>query len=209
MSSTNGKDAADLPLAPAAKKSPARHKLHVAHHTPGRVRMKIPSAKGDPEALRVIAQSFVGVAGVESVSVNATTGSLLLKYNPDRPMDVHQHVEERAGGYSPLDSEIDEVTEFIEKEAEFLAQHSHTAKVIVDFFTRFDQAIKKHTNNYVDLKILLAAGLIVGTIAGVGLHTATPVWLVLVVFSINHMVQLHQHQTMHEANRAVLAGAAA
>ncbi len=182
-------------VAPAAKKKNHRqHKLHVAHHTPGRVRMKIPSAKGDPEAMAAIAQSFVGVAGVESVSVNATTGSLVLKYNPDRPMDVHEHVEERAGGYSPLDSEIDEVTEFIEKEAEFLAQHSHTARVIVDFFTRLDQTIKKNTNNFVDLKILLAAGLIVGTIAGVGLHTATPVWLVLVVFSINHMVMLHQHQ---------------
>jgi hypothetical protein len=180
----------------------ARHKLRVAHHTAGRVRMKVPTAKGDPEAMAAIAQSFVGVAGVESVSVNATTGSLVLKYNPHRPMDVHQHVEERAGGYSPLDSEIDEVTEFIEQEAEFLAQHSHTAKVIVDFFTRLDQAIKKHTNNYVDMKILLAAGLIVGTIAGVGLHAATPVWLVLVVFSINHMVQLHQHQVTSDAMTA-------
>ena len=195
----DSKTAAGL-VAPAAKKnSHKQHKLHVAHHTPGRVRMKIPSAKGDPEALAAIAQSFVGVAGVENVSVNATTGSLVLKYNPDRPMDVHQHVEERASGYSPLDSEIDEVTEFIEKEAEFLSQHSHTAKVIVDFFTRLDQAIKKNTNNYVDMKILLAAGLIVGTIGGMGLHAATPVWLVLVVFSINHMVQLHQHQVTHEA----------
>jgi hypothetical protein len=181
---------------------PARHKLHVAHHSTGRVRMKVPTAKRDPEAMAAIAQSFAGVAGVESVSVNATTGSLVLKYNPDRPMDVHSQVEERAGGYSPLDSEIDEVTEFIQQEAEFLAQHSHTAKVIVDFFTRLDQAIKTHTNNYVDMKILLAAGLIVGTIAGVGLHTATPVWLVLVVFSINHMVQLHQHQVTHEAMTA-------
>ena len=71
---------------PAIKK--ARHKVHVAHHTPGRVRMKIPTAKGDAKTLNKIAQSFLAVPGVEKVEVNPATGSLVVKYSAARPQQA-------------------------------------------------------------------------------------------------------------------------
>jgi cation transport ATPase len=175
--------------------------MHVAHHTPGRVRMKVPTAKGDPEAMRAIADSFAAVPGVESVSVNPTTGSLTLKYSATRQVEVHANLGARIGDdYKPPETEIDKLTDNIAREAEFLAEHSHTARMIVDFFTRLDAAIKRNTGNYVDLKIILAAVIVGGTIFEVGMSAATPVWLTLAVFSVNHMVQLHQHQLMREAN---------
>lgn len=199
-SGANGK-ASDYASAPSGKS--ARHKLHVAHHTPGRVRMKIPTAKGDPDALRQIAESFGAVPGVESVAVNPTTGSLTVKYSAERPVAVHAHLAEQAGqAYQPPETEIDKMSDNIAREAEFLARHSHTAALIVDFFTRLDREIKQRTGNYVDLKIVLAAILIGGTIFEVGMAAATPVWLTLAVFSVNHMVQLHQHQLMHKTAEA-------
>lgn len=205
---------------PAPKKG-RRHKMQLAHHTPGRVRMKIPSAKGDHEALAQIAKSFAGVVGVESVEVNPTTGSLLLKYDSDRHVDMNAHLGATLGeDYKPPDTELDKLTDSIAREAEFLAQHSHTAAMIVDFFTRLDQEIKRRSHNYIDLKIIAAAIIIVGTVFEVGTAAATPVWLTLVVFSVNHMVQLHQHQLMRAehnrrdaargtANGSALAAAAA
>ena len=203
MSVASDQDAAVEILAPAAKKPHARHKLHVAHHTPGRVRMKIPSAKGDPESLRLIAESFGGVPGVESVAVNPTTGSLTLKYNSTRQVDIHAHLGERIGeAYQPPETEIDKLSDNIAREAEFLAEHSHTARMIVDFFTLLDRELKRRSNNYVDLKIVLAAIIVGGAMFEVGIAAATPVWLTLAVFSINHMVQLHQHQLMRESTEA-------
>ncbi len=101
----------------------------------------------------------------------------------------------------PPETDLDKLADNIEREAEFLAQHSHTAALIVDFFTRLDAGIKRHTDNYVDLKIVLAAVIIAGTIFEVDMSAATPVWLTLAVFSVNHMVQLRQHQSMREVEQ--------
>ncbi len=193
---------------PAVRKQ-ARHRLHVAHHTPGRVRMKIPTAKGDPDALRAIAESFGAVPGVESVDVNPTTGSLTLKYSATRQLEVHASLGQKIGDdYQPPETDIDKMSDNIAREAEFLAQHSHSARLIVDFFTRLDAEIKKRSDNFVDLKIVLAAVIITGTIFEVGMAAATPVWLTLAVFSVNHMVQLHQHQLMRDSTAAAAPMAA-
>ena len=47
-----------------------KHKLHIAHQVPGRVRMKIPSAKGDVAMLQEISATFGKIPGVEQVIVN-------------------------------------------------------------------------------------------------------------------------------------------
>ena len=181
-------------------KKHARHKVHVAHHTPGRVRLKIPTAKGDGKALQKIADTFLAVPGVESVAVNAETGSLVMKYATAKPEAVHASIGDKLGpGYRPPETEYDKLADSIQREAEFLAQHSHAAKAIVEFFAELDRSIKRNTDNYVDLKIVLAAIIVGGTIFEVGMSAATPVWLTLAVFSVNHMVQLHQHQLMREA----------
>ena len=49
--------------------------LHIAHQVPGRVRMKIPSAKGNPELLKQISETFAVIPGIERITVNPTTGS--------------------------------------------------------------------------------------------------------------------------------------
>ncbi len=187
----------------AAKTKPARHKLHVAHHTLGRVRLKIPTAKGDAKALQAIAETFRATPGVDSVAVNAETGSLVMKYSAATRDAVHARLGAHLGeDFKPPETEIDKLADNIGREAEFLAEHSHTARIIVDFFMKLDASIKRHTDNYIDLKIVLAALIVGGTMFEVGIAAATPVWLTLAVFSVNHMVQLHQHQLMRDEQSA-------
>ncbi len=77
--------------------------------------------------------------------------------------------------YKPPTNEIDALSPArSNRKPEYLAEHSHSAKVIVDFFKNVDMQIKAASGNVVDLKILLAAGIAGFTIFEVGASAATP-----------------------------------
>lgn len=164
-------------------------KLQIAHQIPGRIRMKVPSAKDNPELLEQIKQTFSVIPGIEQVSVNPSTGSVVLRYDTERHDEFHGRLQQHTGGhYKPPNNEIDALANKIEQEAEYLAEHSHSAKAVVDFFKETDKQIKLATHNVVDLKILLAAGIAGFTIFEVGASAATPVWVTLAIFGLNHMI---------------------
>lgn len=181
-------------------------KLQIAHQVPGRIRMKVPAAKENPELLEQIKQTFSVIPGIEDVIVNPATGSIVLHYDTDRHDEFHGKLQHHTGGhYKPQANEIESLASKIEQEAEYLAEHSHTARVVVDFFKDFDNGIKVATGNVVDLKILLAAGIAGFTIFEVGANAATPVWVTLAIFALNHMIQAN----MAAAEQAEPAGATA
>jgi CBS domain-containing protein len=91
-------------------------------------------------------------------------------------------------------TEIDEFANRIEQEAEFLARHSDTARVIVNAFKTVDREIRLATDNNVDLKIVLALGIIGVTVLEVGAAAATPVWVTLSLFALNHVIEMHTPQ---------------
>src|SRR3984885_6338141 len=130
-----------------------RAKLQIAHQVPGRIRMKIPSAKGNPEQLEEYKQTLSLIPGIEQVEVNPDTGSIVLKYDPDQHDDFHagfhqhcnQHHGNGAAHHRPPTSEIDALANKIEQEAEFLAEHSESARAVVDFCKRADREIKVAT----------------------------------------------------------------
>jgi hypothetical protein len=189
-----------------------RHRAHVAHHTKGRLRIRVPSAKGDPAALEEIKRSLSPVPGVSEVIVNEAIGTITVHYDPDQHVDFHRHLSEAEGSHqetlqmapppsspSPL-SEVDEAMEMLEKEAEFLSSHSHTAKALLEMLRKFDVGLKKATDNNLDLKVLAPLSLAVYAFMELGFEAATPVWLTLGVFSFNHFVTLHtQTPTTHPA----------
>ena len=61
----------------------------------------------------------------------------------------------------------------------------------MDFFKRCDREIRVATDNCVDLKIVLALGIIGFTVLEVGTAAATPVWVTLTLFSLNHVIEMH------------------
>ena len=170
-------------------------KLQIAHQVPGRVRMKIPSAKGNAELLQQIGDTFSQIPGIEKITVNPVTGSLVLHYDTDQHDDFHGGLQHhyRQHGHTPPTTELDGLASKIEEEAEFLAEHSASARAVVDFFKSVDRNVKSATNNNVDLKILLAGGIILFTVFEVGATAATPVWVTLALFAMNHYIEMHQH----------------
>ncbi len=52
------------------------------HEVPGRLRIKVPDLKRNPQKARTLQRRLNGFAGVLSASVNSITGSLLVHYDP-------------------------------------------------------------------------------------------------------------------------------
>src|SRR5271157_2111626 len=135
-----------------ANAAKAKLKLEVAHQVPGRIRMKVSSAKGNQELLKEIAETFGVIPGVERVSVNATTGSIVLHYDTERHEEFHDRMRPHyLAASAPPRTEIDSLASSIAQEADYLAQHSHSAKLIVDLFKKYDREIRHATGNAVDL----------------------------------------------------------
>jgi hypothetical protein len=168
--------------------------LQIAHQVPGRVRMKIPAGKGNPELLKQISETFGAIPGIEEVIVNPTTGSVVLHYDTDFHDEFHGSFAHHYHAHTaarPPSTELDELAHRIEDEAEFLAKHSHSARAVVDFVKKVDHEIKRASNNNVDLKIVFALGIIGFTVLEVGATAATPVWVTLAIFTVNHFIEMH------------------
>jgi hypothetical protein len=189
--------------------------LKIEHQVPGRVRMKIPAGKGNPELLKQISDVFAVIPGIEGIVVNPATGSVVLNYDTDRHDEFHGALREHHDAHNAMhggangsthgaDTELDKLTNSIEAEAEFLAQHSHSARAVVDFVKMLDHEVKRATNNNIDLKIVFAVGIIGLTVFEVGATAATPVWVTLAIFTVNHFIQLHE-QGAHPNGNANLA----
>jgi Heavy metal associated domain 2 len=172
-------------------------KFDVAHQVPGRVRMKVAAAKGNPELLKQIADTFAVIPGIERITVNPATGSVVMFYDIDQHHEFHGRLQDHAqlpADYCAPRTEIDDLATKIEEEAEFLARHSDTARAIVNGFKAFDREIRLATDNNVDLKIVLALGIIGVTVLEVGAAAATPVWVTLSLFALNHVIEMHTPQ---------------
>ena len=173
------------------------HHAQVAHHVRGRIRLKVLGAKQNRALLDKVAESMGDVKGVRRIESNASTGSVLVHYDPSQLPQMEETVAAHGrstGLYSlapPQLSEVDQIAQDIEREAEFLAEHSETARAIVDAFKGFNNLLKKATNNNVDLKVLLPLGLAVWAFMESDPEIATPLWLTLGIFSFNSFVALH------------------
>jgi hypothetical protein len=88
-------------------------------------------------------------------------------------------------------SEVDAIANKLEREAQFLAQHSDVARSAVNFVSQIDQALKKATGNTVDLKVLLPMGLAIYAFLELESDITTPLWITLGIFSFNSFVSLH------------------
>ena len=167
-------------------------KFNIAHQVPGRVRMKIPSAKGNPELLQQICETFAVIPGIERITVNPVTGSVVMHYDVEQHDEFHGRMQHHLPhGYQPPVTEIDDFARKIEQEAEFLARNSQSARAVVDFFKKLDREIRVATDNNIDLKIALAVGIIGFTVLEVGTAAATPVWVTLTLFALNHVIEMH------------------
>lgn len=175
-----------------------KHKARIEHKVPGRIRMKVPAALHDPAILEAYKQAFSAIPGIDKVKVKPETGSIVIHYDVEREKEFERHFQTCCGhqelGVETVErpgDEVDALARKIEAEAEFLAGHSELAKSTVEFFKAFDRELKITTGNTVDLKIVLAGGLAAFTFFEIGASAATPMWVTLALFSLNHFAELH------------------
>jgi hypothetical protein len=173
------------------------HHAKVAHHVRGRIRVKLPTARGNLAVLRQVADSLASRDGVQSVECNVQTGSIVVHYDQTHHENIHQSLVEHGRGSGlfllapPEVSEVDQIAESIQREAEFLAEHSEAARKLVEGVKSVNYTLRRATNNNVDLKVLLPLGLAVWAFVQHDPEIATPLWLTLSIFSFNSFVSLH------------------
>ena len=173
------------------------HRAHVAHHMRGRMRLKLPAGKDNAPLLGRIKQSLSPLPGIRRVDVNPTTGSVVVEYDADQHDDFHAflgQLAEREHLFSlapPPVSMAEDIETKIEQEAEFLAGHSRTARVVVQFFLRVNRELRQATDNNLDLKVLFPLTLAVYSLLHRRSAVATPLWVTLGVSSFNAFIALH------------------
>jgi len=157
----------------------------------------MPAARGNSELLKEVAESLASKQGVRAIQCNLRTGSIIVQYDEAQhtnfPDTLAAHGQ-ATGLFSlapPEVSEVDQIAEAIEREAEFLAQHSEAARTIVETVKGFNNKLRQATHNNVDLKVLLPLGLAVWALIEHDPELATPLWLTLSIFSFNSFVSLH------------------
>jgi hypothetical protein len=57
---------------------------YYVHHTPGRLRVRIPSIRGNPRRAKRVQELFENVEGIDQVTLNELTGSLVVHYDADQ-----------------------------------------------------------------------------------------------------------------------------
>jgi hypothetical protein len=203
--------------APAARSRKKKREVRIEHKVPGRIRMKIPSAKNNPEFLTLFQSVFSAIPGITKVKSKPDTGSIVIHYDPKHEAEFQTHfhrccaqADMTVKAARPGD-EIEEIAQKIEAEAEFLAERSEAVRATVDLFKKVDYQIKAMTDNTIDLKFVLVGGLAVATFVEIGAEAATPMWVTLGLFAMNHLIELKHdsRQPADPASAAAPRGAAA
>jgi Heavy metal associated domain 2 len=175
------------------------HGATVVHHIPGRLRVRLPRASRDPRVLAELREFVSGLGGVRQVEINPVTGSILVHYHPESREQIQSLISRGNGSMDapPELTGVDDLAENIEKEAEFLAGHSTLAFHVVNAVKALNREVRDATDNTIDLKVLLPAGLAVWAFFKAGAEISTPLWVTLAIFSFNSFVALHHPTTVH------------
>ncbi len=182
---------------------------YITHRIPGRLRLKIPAAKGRPDLLQRMAAAARSASDINSVECNPVTGSVLIHHTPaayqsvealasalgDSTLHVSMHTSPpAAGGRSRR------------------AREEHTGpsaagKAITSFFRNLDREIREATNNEIDLKVMLplASG-ILGFVA-FRRKAPTTVWLTLLIFAFHSFLTLHSVAEAEEVDELAISTA--
>ena len=171
------------------------HKVYINHHILGRLRITIPRAVSRKPLLDRYGAVFSSLTGIRKISGSEVTGSIVIHYDK---LAEDQILEEFAQlcsdhrltiGTSDSD-EISDLSQTIARETAYLSEHSELAKRTMAFFNSVDLELKVVSSNTIDLNIALVGSLAVFALMGIGATAATPMWVTLALYGINHAVRL-------------------
>jgi len=75
--------AVSAPIVAGVGGRPTALEVDLAHHLPGRLRLRSAVLRGDARASEEARRHLAEISGVRSASINPSTGSVLLEYDPE------------------------------------------------------------------------------------------------------------------------------
>lgn len=168
----------------------SRHFAYVAHHIPGRARIRVPTAKRNPQLLRRVANAAAKMGGAKGVETNPVTGSVLIHYERSGFARFLELLAEALEGILVLAE-----PELAAEEAAIdllISGPSSSGKAVADVFGYLDRELKIASGNTVDLRSLVPLAAIAVSLSLLSDPRSTPLWLTLAIFSMSSFLQLNQ-----------------
>src|SRR5262249_45008419 len=130
--------------------------IQLRHAIPGRVRLRIPSIKGQPDLAREIEKQLTGLTVVRRVEVSAVTGSVLVVYDPADSAAIAGW-----GGLRLPGLDRDGVADSGAEPGAATDNPSSPAEAIAELARKVNAQVEAATGS-VDLRFLVPASLFVG-----------------------------------------------
>lgn len=142
-------------------------------------------------------QSVIGALhGVDSVRVNPSSSSIVVDYRPsDTVFHFRLQEDPEVGSWLCLEGEdalLAEIDAAVTAGARYLERHSHLAEAIVSTAEQLDSNLRRASDGFLDLKVLLPLGVAAATSLSKVRSRGTPVWLTLSIFAFNAFLTLHR-----------------
>lgn len=154
--------------------------------------------RAEAEFFAAVQRVIGALSGVDSVRVNPSSSSIVVDYRPSDTI-FHFRLQEdpEVGSWLSLEGE-DALTAAIEEavtaSAHYLEHHSRLAESIVSTAKHLDSNLRKTSDGYLDLKVLLPLGVAVATSLHKARSRGTPMWLTVSTFAFNAFLTLHRHR---------------
>lgn len=170
----------------------ARH-ARIAHHIPGRLRMTVGGARHDPGFLSRVASAIGDLAGVDSVSFSARTGSFVVHYRKD-PNALVDALRDLGAALGLFDLSDETPRSMYAASGRAEVPGSDLGRALMLLIRFVDRELKLATEGKLDLRIVLpfgAAGFSAASGARNGSSAPTPLWLSLAIFAVHSFIALH------------------
>jgi hypothetical protein len=169
--------------------------VKLLHAVPGRIRVRIPRIKNDPEYAARIGERLRALPGITAVAASPVTASVVVRYD-----DATTSFPELIPGLSEtfrthLFPEIDRerIESMLRASPNGSAAASTLTHRVYSFFGAVDQGVGQATAGNLDLRILLPATLFVlGVVRLLSQsNVPTPTWFDLIWFSFGTFMALN------------------
>ncbi len=163
---------------------------YVHHHLPGRLRLRIPAAKGEEGDLREISSAIARTPGINRVEYNPVIGSILVQYSDDQYKNLNALQSGLSGSAVPI-ALHDPYPAHPQDNRHGRPRRSVAAKKVDSFFREIDHEIRLATDNEIDLKFILPFGVGILGLLALRHSSTTPLWMTLLIFAFHSFLGLH------------------
>src|SRR5437763_7174615 len=165
----------------------------LAHHIAGRLRLRIPAAKGNPDLLRSIKESLERMPGVHRVKTNVKLGSVVLQYDPAAFTDFVRTITEHAAQHDLFTVAAEDTTPCV----------SETDQSLKRLLSEVNRTVHHATGGVINLKELFPLALGLYGLVFVNRSAAAAQWINWIQVAFDTYIDLHEDEPVAEVAEAI------